>query len=92
MRRCNEWSIDVQADAYKCGQGAAWVLAALHMSNARITIFLRVLQFLAQLQFLLRGCKDPGRPCHADLRFKYLPAEDLELVIMIISIAIGDNV
>ena len=73
MRRCNEWSIDVQADAYKCGQGAAWVLAALHMSNARITIFLRVLQFLAQLQFLLRGCKDPGRPCHADLRFKYLP-------------------
>ena len=75
MRRCNEWSIDVQADAYKCGQGAAWVLAALHMSNARITIFLRVLQFLAQLQFLLRGCKDPGRPCHADLRFKYLPVK-----------------
>ena len=67
MRRCNEWSIDVQADAYKCGQGAAWVLAALRMSNARITFFLRV------LQFLLRGCKDPGRPCHAELRFKYLP-------------------
>ena len=46
MRRCKEWSIDVQADAYKCGEGAALVLAALRialaalrMSNAHITIF-----------------------------------------------------
>ena len=46
MRRCKEWSIDVQADAYKCGEGAALVLAALRialaalrMSNARITVF-----------------------------------------------------
>ena len=56
MRRCNEWSIDVQADAYKCGQGAAWVLAALHMSNAyynffaRITIFGSITIFVAGLQ------------------------------------------
>ena len=50
MRRCKEWSIDVQADAYKCGQGAAWVLAALRMSNARITIFGPITIFVAGLQ------------------------------------------
>ena len=57
MRRCKEWSIDVQADAYKCGEGAALVLAALRialaalrMSNAPISILCSISIFVAGLQ------------------------------------------
>ena len=59
MRRCNEWSIDVQADAYKCGQGAAWVLAALHMSNARITIFFARIAIFGSITIFVAGLQGP---------------------------------